>query len=92
MRFDELPTPCYVVDEGLIQRNLSILQGVTERTGARVLLAQKAFSMYALYPMIGTYLCGATASGLYEARLGAEEMVRTMSFPRRTDRRILPRY
>lgn len=78
MRFDELPTPCYVVDEGLIQRNLSILQGVTERTGARVLLAQKAFSMYALYPMIGTYLCGATASGLYEARLGAEEMVRPL--------------
>lgn len=78
MRFDELPTPCYVVDEGLIQRNLSILQGVTERTGARVLLAQKAFSMYAVYPMIGTYLCGATASGLYEARLGAEEMVRPL--------------
>lgn len=78
MRFDELPTPCYVVDEGLIQRNLSILQGVTERTGARVLLAQKAFSMYVLYPMIGTYLCGATASGLYEARLGAEEMVRPL--------------
>lgn len=78
MRFDELPTPCYVVDEGLIQRNLRVLQGVTERTGARVLLAQKAFSMYALYPMIGTYLCGATASGLYEARLGAEEMVRPL--------------
>ncbi len=78
MRFDELATPCYVVDEGLIQRNLSILQGVTERTGARVLLAQKAFSMYALYPMIGMYLCGATASGLYEARLGAEEMVRPL--------------
>ena len=71
MRFDELPTPCYVVDEGLIQRNLSILQGVTERTGARVLLAQKAFSMYALYPMIGTYLCGAAGGGGDGAAPGA---------------------
>lgn len=69
-----IPTPCYVVDEGLIEENLKILRGVMERTGARILLAQKAFSMYALYPSIGEYLCGATASGLYEARLCAEEM------------------
>lgn len=78
MTFAELPTPCYVVDEGLIERNLTILKGVMERTGARILLAQKAFSMYALYPLIGRYLCGATASGLYEARLGAEEMVQPL--------------
>lgn len=78
MRLAGLPTPCYVVDEGLIERNLKILKGVAERTGARVLLAQKAFSMYALYPLIGKYLCGATASGLYEARLGAEELVRPL--------------
>lgn len=69
-----LPTPCYVVDEALIEENLKILKGVMDRTGARILLAQKAFSMYALYPLIGEYLCGATASGLYEARLCAEEM------------------
>ena len=75
MIFRELPTPCYVVDETLIEENLKVLKGVMERTGARILLAQKAFSMYALYPLIGEYLCGATASGLYEARLCAEEMV-----------------
>ena len=75
MRFEELPTPCYVVDEALIERNLEILQGVAERTGAKILLAQKAFSTYALYPMIGQYLSGATASGLYEAKLGREEMI-----------------
>lgn len=74
-----LPTPCYVVDEGLIEKNLKILQGVMERTGARILLAQKAFSMYDLYPLIGGYLCGATASGLYEARLCAEEMAAPLS-------------
>lgn len=69
-----LPTPCYLVDEALVEENLKILKGVMERTGARILLAQKAFSMYALYPLIGQCLCGATASGLYEARLCAEEM------------------
>lgn len=74
MKFAELPTPCYVVDEALLERNLEVLKGVAERTGARILLAQKAFSMYALYPLIGRYLQGATASGLYEARLCAEEM------------------
>lgn len=74
MRFEELPTPCYVVDENLIEKNLKILSGVRERTGAKILLAQKAFSMYELYPLIGEYLCGVTASGLHEARLGAEEM------------------
>ena len=74
MQFEQLPTPCYVVDEALIENNLRILEGVVKRTGAKILLAQKAFSMYALYPLIGKYLCGATASGLYEARLGAQEM------------------
>jgi carboxynorspermidine decarboxylase len=70
MKFEALPTPCYVVDEALIEQNLQILHGIMERTGAHILLAQKAFSMHALYPLIAKYLCGATASGLYEARLG----------------------
>lgn len=74
MRFEELPTPCYVVDEVLLENNLKILSGVMERTGCRILLAQKAFSMYAMYPLIGKYLNGTAASGLYEARLGYEEM------------------
>lgn len=74
MRFEQLPTPCYVVDEALLEKNLKILNGVMERTGCRILLAQKAFSMYAMYPMIGKYLSGTAASGLYEARLGYEEM------------------
>ena len=46
MRFEELPTPCYVVDEGLIEKNLQILNGVMKRTGCKIVLAQKAFSMY----------------------------------------------
>ncbi|AWI14022.1 carboxynorspermidine decarboxylase [Caldibacillus thermoamylovorans] len=74
MRFEELPTPCYVVDEMLLENNLKILNGVMERTGAKIVLAQKAFSMFKLYPLLAKYLNGTTASGLYEARLGYEEM------------------
>jgi carboxynorspermidine decarboxylase len=74
MRFEDLPTPCYVVDEGLLVKNLEILQRVSRETGCRILLAQKAFSMFSLYPLIGRYLDGTAASGLFEARLGFEEM------------------
>ena len=70
----ELKTPCFVVQERRIRENLEILKGIEEDTGCHILLAQKAFSMYSLYPLIGEYLAGATASGLYEARLGYEEM------------------
>ncbi|HJD47098.1 MAG TPA: carboxynorspermidine decarboxylase [Candidatus Mediterraneibacter norfolkensis] len=70
----ELKTPCFVVQERKIRENLEILKGIEEETGCHILLAQKAFSMYSLYPRIGEYLDGATASGLYEARLGYEEM------------------
>lgn len=74
MRRNELPTPCYVVQEEQLRQNLEILKGVMDRTGCKILLAQKAFSMYEVYPLIAQYLSGTTASGLYEARLGAEEM------------------
>lgn len=67
-------TPCFVVDEGRLIRNLTILNDVAKETGCKILLAQKAFSMFAVYPLIGRYLAGTTASGLFEARLGFEEM------------------
>lgn len=70
----ELPTPCYVVDEEKLKDNLITLNRLERETGCHVLLAQKAFSMFSLYPVIGTYISGTTASGLYEARLGREEM------------------
>lgn len=74
MKREELRTPCFVVQEGRIRENLEILKEIMDETGCHILLAQKAFSMYSLYPLIGEYLDGATASGLYEARLGYEEM------------------
>lgn len=71
---NSLPTPCYVVDEERIVRNLEILNNVERRTGCKILLAQKAFSCYHIYPKIREYVSGTACSGLYEARLGYEEM------------------
>ncbi len=70
----KLQTPCYVIDEEKLMQNLEILHGVEQRTGAKILLAQKAFSCYHVYPVIGKYLSGTACSGLFEARLGFEEM------------------
>ncbi len=74
MNAEQLHTPCYVIDRDRLEENLKVLRGVMDRTGCRILLAQKAFSCYAVYPLISQYLCGATASGLFEARLCHEEM------------------
>ena len=72
--FQDLPTPCYILDEKALRRNGEILGKLAQETGCRILLAQKAFSNYDLYPVLQPYLAGTEASGLYEARLGAEEM------------------
>ena len=69
-----LPTPSYLVDQRLLIKNLELLASVKERTGCKILLAQKAFSMFSVYPLIAKYLDGVTSSGVMEARLGYEEM------------------
>jgi carboxynorspermidine decarboxylase len=69
-----IPTPYYIVDEKLLINNLQTLKYVMDKSGCHILLAQKAFSMYSLYPLIGQYLSGTTASGLFEAKLGFEKM------------------
>ena len=74
MKINELPTPCYVIDEKKLRKNLEILKKVKDDTGCRILLAQKAFSNFFEYPLIGQYLDGTTASGLFEAKLGYEKM------------------
>ena len=73
MRRQSLPTPCYIIDEAKLRSNLELLRQVAAASGCHILLAQKAFSCFKLYPMISQYLAGTTASGLYEALLGAEE-------------------
>ena len=72
--FEGIKTPCYVIDEERLKKNGELLADVSRRTGCKILLAQKAFSNYDCYPLLRQYLAGTEASGLYEARLGAEEM------------------
>lgn len=72
--FSQLRTPAYVVDEGLLRKNLAILDRVQQETGCKILLALKGFSMHAVFPIVGEYLAGITASALFEARLGREKM------------------
>ena len=69
-----LKTPCYLIDEKRLLHNAEVLSSVMSRTGCRILLAQKAFSNYDFYPLISGYISGTEASGLFEARLGKEEM------------------
>nr|WP_290442688.1 carboxynorspermidine decarboxylase [Halomonas sp. OfavH-34-E] len=72
MDAEALPSPCYVVDEVAVERNLAILAEVAEASGAKVLSALKAFSMWHFAPMVSRYLSGTCASGLHEAQLGRE--------------------
>lgn len=71
--YKNVKTPCYVVDERLLVKNLEVLKDVADRTDCNILLAQKAFSMYSTYPLIRKFLNGTTASSLFEAKLGKEE-------------------
>ncbi len=69
---NRVPSPCFIVDEAAIRRNLTVLKDVADRGGVKVLLALKAFSMWSLADVVGDYLHGACASGLWEARLARE--------------------
>ncbi len=69
-------TPCFIVNEGLLRKNLEVLDSVRKRTGAKVLLALKAFAMHSTFPMMRGYLDGVCASGPIEARLGREKFAK----------------
>ncbi|MDD4689085.1 MAG: carboxynorspermidine decarboxylase [Eubacteriales bacterium] len=72
--FSKIKTPCYVIDEKMLLKNAKILSSIMKHTDCKILLAQKAFSNYDFYPLLSQYISGTEASGLYETRLGAEEM------------------
>ncbi len=72
--FSDLKTPCYVLDKRLLEKNLLILDDVQKRSGCKILLALKGFSMHEVFAQVGKYLYGVTASSLFEARLGREKM------------------
>ncbi|MFZ4559194.1 MAG: carboxynorspermidine decarboxylase [Saprospiraceae bacterium] len=72
--YSQVPPPAFVLDEARLRKNLERIQSVQKRSGAQVILALKGFAFWRVFPMVGEYLCGATASSLYEARLIFEEM------------------
>ena len=74
MTKEMLSTPCYLLDQGALKKNLSVLSELEKETGAKVLLAEKAFACTPLLPLVRDYLSGASASGLFEAKLSAEEI------------------
>jgi carboxynorspermidine decarboxylase len=76
MDIRDIPTPCYVVDEGALERNLRVLDSVQRRSGCKIIMALKGFAMFSVFPLIREYLHGVTASSLDEARLGFEEFGR----------------
>ena len=72
INISQIPSPCYVLEEKLLRRNLELLNRVQTASGASIIVALKGFSMYATFPMVKQYLSGATASSLNETRLGVD--------------------
>ena len=72
--FSKIPSPCYVIDEELLHKNLGLISNVKENAGVEIIMAFKGFSMWKAFPLIRQYISGAAASGAYEARLAVEEM------------------
>ncbi|MCC8093931.1 MAG: carboxynorspermidine decarboxylase [Tannerellaceae bacterium] len=70
----KIPSPCYVMEEELLRRNLSLIKSVKDRAGVNIILAFKAFSMWKAFPIIREYIPCSTASSIYEAQLAYEEM------------------
>lgn len=74
VEYPEIPSPCYVLEENLLRKNLELIRSVAERSGVEIILAFKGFAMWSAFPIVREYISGATASSLHEARLCAEEM------------------
>ena len=74
MDIQTIPSPCYVIEESLLQRNLTLIKDVKERAGIEIIMALKAFAMWKVFPIVREYIAYATASSVYEARLVYEEL------------------
>ena len=74
MNYSEIPSPCYVIDERLFRDNLALIRNVSEKSGAEIILAFKAFSMWGVFDIFKEYMSGAAASSVNEARLCFEEL------------------
>ena len=74
MDIQTIPSPCYVIEESLLRRNLTLIKDVKERDGIEIIMALKAFAMWKVFPIVREYIAYATASSVYEARLVYEEL------------------
>lgn len=72
--FSKIPTPCYLIEEELLRKNLRLIRSVKEEAGVEIILAFKGFSMWKVFPIVREFISGAAASGAYEAKLAADEM------------------
>ncbi|MEI7523583.1 MAG: carboxynorspermidine decarboxylase [Mariniphaga sp.] len=72
--YSKIPSPCYILEEELLRKNLQLIRSVEEEAGIRIILAFKGFSMWKAFPIVREYIKGAAASGAYEARLATDEM------------------
>ena len=72
--FSKIPTPCYLIEEELLRKNLRLIKSVKDEAGVDIILAFKGFSMWKAFPIVREYISGAAASGAYEAKLAADEM------------------
>ena len=72
--FSKVPSPCYLLDERLLRKNLELIETVQKRAGINIILAFKGFAMWSVFPIIREYVSGASASSLNEVLLCFEEM------------------
>ena len=71
--FNQFPSPCYIMEEELLRRNLNLIKSVKDRAGVEIILAFKSFAMWRSFPIFREYIDHSTASSVYEARLALEE-------------------
>ena len=71
--FSLFPSPCYIMEEGLLRKNLALIKSVADRAGVEIILAFKSFAMWRSFPIFREYIDHSTASSVYEARLALEE-------------------
>ncbi|MBI9065385.1 MAG: carboxynorspermidine decarboxylase [Marinilabiliaceae bacterium] len=74
INYQKVPSPCYVLDEGLFRKNLELIRSVRDAAGIEIIMAFKAFSMWSAFPIVREYIPKATASSIHEARLAFKEM------------------
>lgn len=72
--FTQVPSPCYVLDEAALRKNLETIASVSNASGVEIILAFKGFAMWGAFPVVREFITGAAASGLHEARLAFDEM------------------